>query len=81
MERDEFEKAYALEFGLHINTLHELGVGAISCDCGKEDCLGWVMSRGAVEYAKPPPIPHEVSPNWNAYSGWHRQQTKKETKL
>ncbi|OGO08160.1 MAG: hypothetical protein A2Y61_00310 [Chloroflexi bacterium RBG_13_60_13] len=41
--KEDFEARYAVLSGIFIPQLRSLGLGAVPCDCGAEDCPGWQM--------------------------------------
>jgi len=45
MTRQEFEAYWAVNSGLTVSAVRELGFHAESCDCGDSTCLGWVMTH------------------------------------
>ena len=47
MTVEEFEEGYAHRSGITVARLHELGEGAVPCQCGEEGCEGWQMVNKA----------------------------------
>jgi len=43
MTEDDFETGYATKSNMTVAELHGLGLFAVPCRCGVEDCLGWAM--------------------------------------
>jgi hypothetical protein len=47
MTKEEFEKGYADQSGVSLESLKEYGLFAYPCDCGEFGCKGWqMMSMG-----------------------------------
>lgn len=41
LTKEEFEASYAVQNGLLIAQLPQMGIEAVPCCCGKPECRGW----------------------------------------
>ena len=47
LTKEEFEKAYAFRSDMTPDQVAELGLAAMPCDCGEDDCKGWAMQNAS----------------------------------